>query len=350
MATTNYGLNHPMAVKLWSRKLFQEALKETWISRLTGEGSDSIIQIKTDTQKSSGDRVTVGLRMLLTGSGVQGDGTLEGNEEALTIYTDNLYIDQLRHAVRSAGKMSEQRVPFSVREEARQGLQDWWADRLDTWAMNQLASNVTQTDTRFTGNQACTTFTTLVLPSSSGATTTEGSLSATTTSAISLESLDQCVAHAKTATPMIRPARFEGQNYYVAILHPDSIYQLRQQTNSGQWADIQKASMQGGRLADNPLVTGAVGIYNNVIIHENTRLPLSTKGAGYRRGVFLGAQSAIMGFGGYTGGMNADWQEELFDYGNQLGVAGGMIAGLKKTQFNSNDFGVILLAGYAPSH
>ncbi len=60
--------------------------------------------------------------MQLSGAGVAGDGTLEGNEEALTTYSDNIFIDQLRHAVRSAGKMTEQRVPFSIREEARAGL------------------------------------------------------------------------------------------------------------------------------------------------------------------------------------------------------------------------------------
>ena len=54
--------------------------------------------------------------------GIVGDGTLEGNEEALITYTDNLLINQLRNAVRSAGKMSEQRIPWSVREEAMTGL------------------------------------------------------------------------------------------------------------------------------------------------------------------------------------------------------------------------------------
>jgi len=113
----------------------QEALKQTYASKFMGKGSDSLIQIKDDTQKSAGDRITCGLRMQLTGAGVQGDGTLEGNEEALTTYSDNVFIDQLRHAVRSGGKMSEQRVPFSVREEARVGLQDWWSDRIDTWVL-----------------------------------------------------------------------------------------------------------------------------------------------------------------------------------------------------------------------
>lgn len=30
MAKTSYGVNDPEAVKLWSRKLMREALKQTW--------------------------------------------------------------------------------------------------------------------------------------------------------------------------------------------------------------------------------------------------------------------------------------------------------------------------------
>ena len=45
MATTAFGTNHPLAVKLWSTKLFHEALKETSIHKFTGTGSDSLIQV-----------------------------------------------------------------------------------------------------------------------------------------------------------------------------------------------------------------------------------------------------------------------------------------------------------------
>lgn len=139
MSNTEFGVNHPLAVKLWSRKLIREALKQTYVSRFMGRDSRSIVQIKEETSKSAGDRITVGLRMQLSGEGVSGDDTLEGNEEALTTYADNIFINQLRHAVRSAGKMSEQRVPFSVREEARAGLTDWWADRIDTLELRVAA-------------------------------------------------------------------------------------------------------------------------------------------------------------------------------------------------------------------
>lgn len=87
-----------MAVKLWSKRLNVEVLKSTWLTRFMGSSQSSIIQVKDELGKSAGDKVTFGLRMQMTGDGIQGDSTLEGNEEALVTYTDALYIDQLRHA------------------------------------------------------------------------------------------------------------------------------------------------------------------------------------------------------------------------------------------------------------
>ena len=84
MADTQFGTNDSLTVKLWARKLFHEALKETWFSKFIGEGTDSLIQKKTETQKMAGDRIRVGLRMQLAGAGIQGTGTMEGSEEALT--------------------------------------------------------------------------------------------------------------------------------------------------------------------------------------------------------------------------------------------------------------------------
>ena len=82
----------------------REALKMTYVSRFLGTDSNSVVQVQDDTSKGAGDRIRTILRMQLTGRGIQGDGTLEGNEEALVTYTDNVLIDQLRHAVRSGGR------------------------------------------------------------------------------------------------------------------------------------------------------------------------------------------------------------------------------------------------------
>lgn len=353
MAVSTYGTNNALAVKLWSRKLFREALKQTTMSKYMGEGSDNMIQVLTDTKKGPGDKITVGLRMQLSGAGVQGDGTLEGNEEALTTYSDAIFIDQLRHAVRSGGKMSDQRIPFSVREEARMGLQDWWADRIDQSLINQLCGVTTQTDTRYTGNQATIGPTTTTRALLAGVATTEASLSTSASYFFSTALVDRCVAAAKVATPLIRPINVDGANYYLMFIHPYQTYQLRTGgATAGSWADIQKAAIQGGQSTKNPIFTGALGVWNNVILVENPRIPAITTSQGAATGyraVFCGAQSAAFAVGQDNSPEKMSWVEELFDYENQLGVSAGMIWGAKKLVYNSLDFGTITMSTYSPT-
>lgn len=349
MATSDYPLNHPLAVKLWSKKLYIEALKKTWMYKFMSKKDDSMIQIHEDTNKGPGDRIRVGLRMQLSGAGTSGDSTLEGNEEALTTYTDDLLIDQLRHAVRSGGKMSEQRIPFSVREQARMGLQDWWSGRIDESIINQLCGNTGQADTRYTGSNAT------VAPSSNniyyanGLTTEAEVASASASNIMKLKFIDYAVERAKTNSPAMRPIMIDGKEHYVMFLHPYQVVDLRTDAaTAGNWFDIQKAAMQGGKVDSNPIFTGALGVYNGVILHESNRIPAVT--ANVRRAVLCGAQAATLAFGQNGSENKLDWHEETFDYGNQLGVEAGMIWGAKKTIFNSQDFSTIVVATYAVSH
>jgi N4-gp56 family major capsid protein len=328
----------------------KEALKKTFALQFMGTDSNSLIQIKTEVNKDAGDRITFGLRQQLTGAGVAGDNDLEGNEEALVTYTQNVTIDQLRHAVRSAGKMSEQRVPFTVRDEARDGLADWWSERIDRWFFNQITGNTAQADTRYTGMQATTS------PDSGhavypGSETAEASLSATTSNRFSLALIDKAVERGKLAVNQLRPIRTDGGDYLVAFLHPYQVTALRQSlSGSTQWADIQKAAMQGGQISDNPIFTGALGIYNGVILHESVRVPLVVGATGgttdVARAVLCGAQAAVMAFGRGYGKNTFTWNEELFDYKNQLGVAAGCIGGLVKTRLNGSDFATVTMSSY----
>jgi N4-gp56 family major capsid protein len=242
------------------------------------------------------------------------------------------------------------------------GLQDWWIERLETACANQLTGNTGQADTKYTGNQATTAPTVvagtdrLIIGSVAGENALESSLSATTTNAIKLKDLDAAVARAKVNTPRIRPINVDGKKMWVAFLHPYQIYQLRRDASTaGNFYDVNKAMLSGGKISDNPIVTGASFIYNNVIVHEWDYLPQvpdsaapGSDGTNYRRGVFCGAQALVCAYGQDNQPNKMTWEEELFDYGNQLGVAAGCIFGVKKTVFNSNDFGTIVLSGYAP--
>ena len=350
MATSNWGVNDAEAVKLWSRNTMHEALKTTYASRFMGSDSNALCQIVDDTSKSSGDRVRNILRMQLTGSGVQGDSTLEGNEEALVTYTDDLLVDQLRHAVRSGGKMSEQRVPFEVREEARMALTDWWADTYDTWFFNQLSGNSGVSDTRLTGNNSASA------PDSghqifAGVATAESNLSANSTQTFSLAVIDKAVLAARTTTPVIRPINNQqeaGKHQFVMFITPEQHFDLRQSTSDGQYGDIQKYALAANASEKNPLLSGAIGVYNGVVMHETSRMYTGAGASGTAntlgRAVLCGAQAAVMAFGrGYTQN-RMEWVEEMFDYGNQLGVSTGCICGLKKTRYNSKDFATMVVS------
>ena len=350
MANTSYGVNDAEAVKLWSRKTMHEALKMTYASRFIGTGSDSLCQIKDDTAKSAGDRIRCILRMQLTGRGIQGDDTLEGNEEALVTYTDDILINQLRHAVRSGGKMSEQRVPFEVREEARMGLQDWWSGTFDQWFMNQLCGAAAVTDTRLTGNQAA------LSPDSThiiyaGSATAESNLSANSSQTFSLEVIDRAVLAARTLTPVIRPLNNQqepGKHQFVMFITPEQHFDLRRGTSTGEWQDIQKYALSADSSDKNPILSGAIGMYNGCILHESFRLYTfanadgAADGAG--RAVLCGAQAAGLAFGRDYSATRMKWTEELFDFGNQLGVATGIIGGLKKFRYNNRDFGTLVVS------
>jgi N4-gp56 family major capsid protein len=369
MAATTYTTNSPETRKAWSRKLFSEARKQSYVERFIGSGEHSLIQELTDLKKEKGDRITVNLVMQMTGAGVQGDNSLEGNEEALTTYTDNIFIDQLRHAARSRGKMSDQRVAFDVRERNKMMLADWFATRKDLSFFTQICGYTAPTltlaesptlsiDTRYTGLQVP------LAPDASHYITAAGSgndENITSSHKFSLSIIDQAVEKAKTLSPMIRPISYGGEKKYVMFLHPYNVYDLRTVTSTSTitWFDIQKAALANAKTPPNQsdIYTGALGEYNGVILHESNHVcngvnsSTSAEITTVKRAVLCGAQAAAIAYGGEQDtGTRMGWYEEEFDYGNQLGVSAAAIMGLKKLRYNSKDFGTIVVSTYGVKH
>lgn len=357
MASTTYGVNDSLSNKLWAKKLSAEALKETYFGRFMGTGSDNMIQLKNETSTNAGDSVTFGLRMQLSGDGVTEAQTLQGNEESLTTYSDKVLINELAHAVRVRNKntIDAQRVPFSLRDEAKLGLKDWFSNRFDTAMFNHLAGNTLVTDMRYAGNNAVTA------PSvgriyRGGAAADDAAINTDNTKTFNLAVIDACVERAGTATPLIRPIKINGENKFLMFLHDYQVTDLRTNTGSGQWLDIQKAALAGGAGSKSPIYTGALGEYNGVILHKSNRIPMGVSNAGVqqtstRRAVFCGAQAGALAFGKeFSDGVNYKWVEDLFDYERELGVSAQTIWGVKKAVFNGTDFGTIVATTYAVQH
>jgi N4-gp56 family major capsid protein len=368
MATTSYGVNDALAVKLWSKRLDHEALKYTDIGPLIGENANSVIHKKTETQKGSGDRITYGLRMQLAGAGFTENQLAEGNGEALTTYSDSLYINELGHVVgvKSRNTIDQQRVPFDLREEARGGLADWYAKRFSVAFFNQVCGYTVQTDVRYTGLNA------VVAPSSTRVLRQNARASDDLLVAgdeFSIDLLDKAKEMAITATPKIRPATFSGgtmgmggrRDYnrtltdkFIVYLHPYQITDMRRNTSTGQWLDLTKAAYMGSG-SNFPVYSGAVGEYNSMIIRSSFDVTYGVAAAGTsvttaRRGVLLGGQAAMIAFGMDSGQNRYRWNEELFDHKRRLEVSAWTIHGLKKTQYNSVDYGTVVLSTYAIAH
>jgi N4-gp56 family major capsid protein len=348
MADTSYGLNHPLAIKKWSSELMSEALKKTHALQFMSKSKDSLISIKTDlTDKEGGDRIRQGIRSQLRGAGIEGDNTQEGNEEALETFYQDVVINQLSHAVRSGGKMSEQRVPFSVRDEARDGLADWWADRIDTWFFNQITGNTAAADGRYNGFNATVAPDADHVSYGASGSTAEVSISNTSVARFNLTHIDTAVEKAKLAKNALRPITIGGKKHYAMFIHPYQVTSLRTSTATGLWQDIQKSVVQGGAQTDNPLFTGALGMYNNVVLHESTRIPVSPTNSSVYRAVLCGAQAACIAFGRGYGKEVFSWVEELFDYKTKLGVAARCQAGMIKTRFDGSDYGTVVVPTWA---
>lgn len=353
MAEYAVGVNDPEAVKLWSQVIMLEALKKTYVGRFIGKSEDSLLYRKDDLSKSAGDRIRCYLALQLTGAGKSGDETLEGNEENMQTFTDDVLIDQIRNAVRDKGRITRQRVPWPIRETAKNLLSDWIAAIMDEGFFNQLGGFTVQTDTNRTGLNAVTA------PSSgrhlwtnSSATDDSG---ITSTDTFSAEFIDYAVETAETATPMIKPIRIEGSDHYVMFLHPYQVTDLRTDVGKGGWQDVQQTALAAKNDTNHPIFSGALGMWNNTVLHKAQRVPngavSTTEYTNVKRAILCGAQAGCIAYGqGDVAGTSAIYEEKTFDYGNKIGISAGKVIGIKKSIYNSTDFGTVVVSSYGAAH
>jgi N4-gp56 family major capsid protein len=128
---------------------------------------------------------------------------------------------------------------------------------------------------------------------------------------------------------------------------------LRTNSASGQWLDIQKAALSGGADSKSPIYSGALGEYNGVILRRSQDVTQGVNGSTgaaittVRRAVLLGAQAAVCGYAQKSGEGKYIWNEELLDHKRKLEISALSLLGMKKTVFNSVDFGAVIVSSYA---
>ena len=317
MATTAFTTSNALTKKAWEEKLFRDTVKMSYFSKFMGEGSGKIVQVKNKLTKEKGDNITFGIRMRLSGAGVTGNETLEGNEEALTTYDYDISLERYRHAVRDDGELTRQRAVFSIDVESKSALQDWGAEKIDALCFTAIQASPTKI---FYGGTATSTAT----------------LTATDKLTPALISKSKTWANTggnRAQTPL-RPIMINGKKYYVLLVHPDVMYDLKQDST---FAQARREALERGK--DNPIFTGSEAIWDGVVIHEHENMDLATTwGAGTdvagAKCSLMGAQSLV-----YAWGKRPQVIAKDFDYGEQHGFAWGMTARTGKPVFNSTDYG-----------
>ena len=378
MALTNFASLTSNQLTAWSRDFWQVARNMSFINQFAGSGQNAMVQRITELTKSEkGTKAVITLLADMTGDGVTGDNTLEGNEEALRAYDITVELDQLRFANRIAGRLADQKSVVNFREQSRDALAYAMADRMDQLAFLTLSgiayTSKTNGALRTTSGTTGLELVDLEFASDVSAPTTNrhrrwdatGGLVAGDTTAtdaadkISYECIVNLKAYAKDN--YIRGLRGAGnEEVFHLFLTPQQMASLK--LDSDFLANVRNAGVRG---PSNGLFAGTSSLMvDGVMVHE-FRHVFSTEGAtagtsanagaaGYKwgadadvngaRALFCGAQALAMADIG-----NPEIVEDTFDYSNQAGISIGKIFGLRKPKYNSDynggveDFGVITL-------
>ena len=362
---TNFAGLTPIQKVNWARETWSAARDQMFIKNFMGKGENNVIQRITELSKTEkGEQCVFQLVADLVGDGVIGDNEREGNEEAMQSHSQIITIDQISHGVKNKGKMADQKTVINFREQGKDKLSFWLANRADqlafltmsgiSYAFNNDGSprvNSPFPSLAFAADvKAPSAKRSLMWDGTSLAVSNTGSITSAYVPKYSM--IVDAIAYAKEHR--IKPLMSGGKPYFVMFLAPGSLAQLKKDPDY-QRAVVAVATKAG---TDSPWFTGATVTVDGAVLHEHG-LVYTTKGAA--SGAKWGAGGAVNGTRTLLCGAQAlgmadlgpgDWVEKLFQYDSQVGLNIDKILGLLKPQFYSiydksiEDFGLLSIDHY----
>lgn len=361
---TNFSLLTNEQKTIWSMDLWKQARNMSFVNRFLGKGPNALIQHITELKKSEkGARAVITLLADLTGDGVAGDRTLEGNEEGMQTFDQVIRIDQLRHANRHEGRMADQKSVVEFRSNSKDVLAYWLADRIDQMAFLTLGGigySKTPGGLMRVGSDlpslefaadvtAPTTNRRLRWDGTNKVLVPNGASSAVTAADTpTWNMLVQLKAYAKDR--YIRGVKEAGgEECYHVFLTPQAMAKLK--LDQDYMLNLRHSVQKG---ENSKLFDGGAVKVDGLYLHEFRHVPNTrTAPSGSKFGatgtiegcqmLFCGAQALGMADIG-----NPEWVEKGFDYENSQGIAVGKILGFLKPKFSNiyeansvEDFGVI---------
>lgn len=329
MAVTRYADFLNQTPDIWGKTLTAQAEKQTFWKRWEGpEGSSMPIWRKDQLLVEAGDVINMDAVLALGGPGQTGDLVLlEGNEEKLKARQISVTVESLQNAVRWGKKPSILNI-YNLRTTGLGQLRKWLAGALDNMIFSEFCGR------SLTNPVYTPTITEANLPTTmqyfAGSATSIATV-ADSDAAGRLKLSDISIMKALAMTQnLIEPIKLDnGEEVYGLVLHNYTALQLKLDAS---WQQAQRDAQIRG--AGNPLFTGALGMWDNVILFSSNRIMTNTDGvssAVVARNVFFGAQALARAWAYYP-----DWTEQEFSYGQETGIATYSILGHRLYTFDFN--------------
>ena len=345
-------------VQAWADEEFFEYVRMNPFKRYMGTSENSIIQVKEELTKESGDRITYSLVTRLTGSGVTNGAQLEGNEEALGNYGHQVTVNQLRHGV-VVGEYEKIKTKIDLLAAAKTMLRLWNMEQLRDLFIARFLSPVTdglttyaaateaQKDAWETANNPTDANQRILFGAAKANSTLDHSAGLTEIDGTA-DDLHQSIVRiakrmAQSADPHIRPVvTEEGEERYVMFVGSIPFRDL-----TANFETI--LSNADPRGEQNRLFKGGDLKIDNVIVHEVPELDrfntaggstldnVGASGTTDVQATFLcGAQALLLPWA-----QRMQVKMDEFDYQERRGVAVAEIRGCEKATYNSFQHGVV---------
>ncbi len=348
MAEFIRGTSSSLTPTQHSMEIFKNYLKQMSLKGLFGaKGSGKPIILDNKLKAQPGDTIRYHYIPQDETAGITGqNATILGNETSLDEYYFDLTVDQEAKAYRKKGKMTDQRIIWKFREETKLQLQNWWASRSEDMLIQALDGRMVGMTYTYAATTDLVTGTGRCIRASTGngsaavtaANSDDTALIAamTVNDKMSCRLIEDAVIMARTAgTYKVRPVKVgpNDEEFFILLISLKAARDLR---FSADWQNHAYSVIERG-IGDDPIATGALGIWDNVIIRSSERiLEIGTTGTQYARNLLLGADACVLGWV-----QTLDYTEELIDHKRILSMAADEIRGQTKVTYNSNDAGVV---------
>ena len=368
-------LNGNLAERRWlSDEYVTPYLRQSGFDRYMGSGTDAIIRLLRGTDIGNGAKsVVMPLVGLLRGEGVSGSQVLEGNEEDMDTYADEIRVNYRRNGVK-VPKSESYKTTLDLLRVARPRLRNWASEVVLKRGLIQQMQGIVvpgvavtegdgstyqgpdsvipysqatagQRNTFVTNNSDRILFGADIANASSGIMATAlatidntndkltpALISKAKRIAQSTATIDATVAN--NIAPITPYITKDGEEWFVMFVHPRAMRDLR---NDPTMTQANREAMERGK--DNPLFRGGDLLWDGVIIREIFDLELIA-GAG-ASGIdvahnFLAGQSALAVAYGEEPRIIVDRDQ---DYQFRPAVAVQELIGIKKTSYAGRQYG-----------